>query len=166
MRFSLICIALLMSPEVWCESPVGSNEDYYKELGQLYGVVLGARLYKQICAESFSEMTISNEEAFQEWRKAYRPLIGEIDSYFSSLKLRESIRESGEFTEKPNSEEEEAFFDKSERMYRQALTKNGPEGMRNACRIYPAFLKTEMMNLEVCCVEQFQSVRRGRVSEE
>lgn len=158
-RSWLLCMVPLFSPYAWGEAFAPSSGNYDQDLGQLFGVILGARQYKEICNESFPESVQSNEDAYQKWRKHYLSFISEIEEQYSKNVSRHVKTNPRKPTEYPSYWA--SLADSNKEYLRKGFSRYGLEGFRNICRGYPAFLSAAQTDLEHCCAKQFLTIRRG-----
>ena len=152
---ALVCGSVLAQDE----HSTSSSGDYAMDLGQVYGAIRSAKFMGEICSDSFPDQIQPNAAAFKQWRARYLPFMQEIEKHFSAMAWRESGGDPQKHVK--FLADAEASFDGYRAALKSQMTADGSEAFACQCKLYPAYLATDRMNLEHYYAEQVTVIRSG-----
>ena len=159
MRTILFACCLTVSTFAWGERSTSSTGNYENDLGQIYGAIQGVRFMNEICSQAFPELAVSNEMAFQSWRKRYLPFLQEVNRHWAALIERETNGDPSKHKE--FSRYEENYLDQLRQSLRAQMSSSGSDLFFETCSGYPRYLTTERRDIEHFFAEQVTTMRRG-----
>jgi len=158
MRLALAVLVLAVSSWARSEPPVVASGDYRTDLGQIYAATMEARLTNDICAEVFPNLADANDTAYGEWRRKNRRILREIQRDHAALLWQQAGQDPRQHIVVLGQTDD--FVVQQKKALRERLAGDGREALRAQCTLYPVFLTTEIMNLEVYYAEQLKTVRQ------
>lgn len=156
----VLALAFCGSTYAQDERSVTSSGDYAMDLGQVYGAIRGAKFMGEICSDSFPEQRQSNAAAFARWRTRFLPFMQEMEKHFSALAWRESGGDPQKHVK--FLADAEKTFDGYRIALESQMTADGPDVFAEQCKLYPAYLASDRMNLESYYAEQVAVIRKGQ----
>ena len=159
MRIFVFVCGLVVSTLAWCEQSTDSTGDYAMDLGQVYGAVQSVMQMKDICSESFPELTQENETAYKNWRKHYLPFLQEVDKHWAAFAFREANGDPQKHVDFLNKMTN--YFEQYKQGLHKQLSADGPDVFAKKCGMYAKYLTTDRTNLEYFYAEQVATMRRG-----
>lgn len=155
----ILALSFCGTASAQAEQSISSSGDYEMDLGQVHGAIRGAKFMGDICSESFPSQRQANADAFAQWRKRYLPFMQEMEKHFLAMALMASGSDPQEHLKYLS--EMEKVFEGYRGALKTQMTADGPEAFASQCKLYPAYLASNRMNLERYYAEQVAVIRKG-----
>lgn len=139
-----------------------SSGDYATDLGSIYGVIKTYGYTKDICIEQFPDMRKQIDDAYNKWRKKYRPFTQEIKYRLDTMMLNDSNQNHTSVT--TAQEYMNDIYEELRRKVKSMYAKDGLKNFRNLCERYPKRLDGEQGDLEKYYPEHMETIRKVKIS--
>jgi hypothetical protein len=159
MRTSIMLALALCASHAAAQTPPRSSGYFFYDLLQLDLAVNSVKWRLEICAESFPVTRQVNESAYSAWSERESALLAEIRQHRINLVRRQTGDD-----EKRTSEviaQMEGGLSRAKESVRAQMSASGLHQLENQCQSYPAYLKSEPVNLEHWYQAQLAVVRKA-----